>query len=129
VLVPFALATLPSEPPRAGPVMAAVALGAISGGLGWLLYYTILASAGAARAAISLYIMPTFAVLYGVVLLDEPLTVAALAGLVLVVAGSSLAAARDPRSRAPGPGRTEPLPTSTAPEPEIRTALRPPPMD
>jgi hypothetical protein len=35
-----------------------------------------------------------FAVFYGAVLLDEQLTVASLAGLVLVVAGSALAAAR-----------------------------------
>ena len=112
VLAPFALATLPSEPPRAGPVMAAVALGAISGGLGWLLYYTILARAGAARAAIAMYLVPAFAVLYGAVLLDEPLTAAALAGLVLVVAGSSLAAARNPRSGARRSAREEPLPTS-----------------
>jgi drug/metabolite transporter (DMT)-like permease len=38
--------------------------------------------------------VPVFAVFYGAVLLDEPLTVASLAGLVLVVAGSALAAAR-----------------------------------
>jgi drug/metabolite transporter (DMT)-like permease len=38
--------------------------------------------------------VPVFAVFYGAVLLDEPLTAASLAGLVLVVAGSALAAAR-----------------------------------
>jgi drug/metabolite transporter (DMT)-like permease len=75
-------------------VLAAIALGAISGGLGWFIYYTVLTSAGAARAAIALYFVPAFAVFYGAVLLDEPLTVASLAGLVLVVAGSALAAGR-----------------------------------
>jgi drug/metabolite transporter (DMT)-like permease len=94
VLAPFALATLPGEAPRAGPVLAALALGAVAGGFGWFLYYTILAQAGAASAAITLYFVPVFAVFYGVVLLDEPLTAASLAGLVLVVAGSALAAAR-----------------------------------
>jgi drug/metabolite transporter (DMT)-like permease len=94
VLAPFALAALPSEAPRAGPVLAAVALGAVAGGFGWFLYYTILAQAGAASAAITLYFMPVFAVFYGAVLLDEPLTAASLAGLVLVVTGSALAAAR-----------------------------------
>ncbi|MDX6398879.1 MAG: hypothetical protein QOJ43_2287, partial [Gaiellaceae bacterium] len=94
VLAPFALAALPSEAPRVGPVLAAIALGAISGGLGWFIYYTVLTSAGAARAAIALYFVPAFAVFYGAVLLDEPLTVASVAGLVLVVAGSALAAAR-----------------------------------
>jgi drug/metabolite transporter (DMT)-like permease len=99
VLAPFALATLPSEAPRAGPVLAAVALGAVAGGFGWFLYYTILAQAGAASAAITLYVVPVFAVFYGVVLLDESVTAASLAGLVLVVAGSALAAARRDSSR------------------------------
>jgi drug/metabolite transporter (DMT)-like permease len=99
VLAPFALATLPSEAPRAGPVLAAVALGAVAGGFGWFLYYTILAQAGAASAAITLYFVPVFAVFYGVVLLDESVTAASLAGLVLVVAGSALAAARRDSSR------------------------------
>ncbi len=94
VLAPFALAALPSEAPRAGPVLAAVALGAVAGGFGWFLYYTILAQAGAASAAIALYIVPVFAVFYGAVLLDEPLSAASLVGLVLVVTGSALAAAR-----------------------------------
>jgi drug/metabolite transporter (DMT)-like permease len=98
VLAPFALAALPSEAPRAGPLLAALALGAVSGGLGWFLYYTVLASAGAARAAIALYIVPAFAVFYGVLLLDEPLTAASLGGLVMVVAGSALAA-RTPRTQ------------------------------
>jgi drug/metabolite transporter (DMT)-like permease len=92
VLAPLALATLPSEAPRAGPVLAAVALGGVAGGLGWFLYYTILARAGAASAAITLYFVPVFAVFYGAALLGEPLTIASLAGLVLVVAGSALAA-------------------------------------
>ena len=42
--------------------------------------------------------MPAFAVFYGVLLLDEPLTAASLGGLVLVVAGSALAA-RTPRTQ------------------------------
>jgi drug/metabolite transporter (DMT)-like permease len=99
VLAPLALATLPSEAPRAGPVLAAVSLGAVAGGLGWFLYYTILARAGPANAAITLYFVPVFAVAYGAALLDEPVTVASLAGLVLVVAGSALAAARRDSSR------------------------------
>jgi drug/metabolite transporter (DMT)-like permease len=111
VLAPVALAALPSEAPRAGPVLAAVALGAVSGGLGWFLYYTVLASAGAARAAIALYFVPAFAVFYGAAVLGEPLTAASLAGLVLVVAGSALAA-RSPRSRPQGAGPPDAAPAA-----------------
>jgi drug/metabolite transporter (DMT)-like permease len=98
-LAPFALATLPDHAPGLGPLAAAIALGAISGGLGWLLYYTVLAESGPAKAAVSLYLVPAFAVIYGVVLLGEPLTTAEIVGLVLVVSGSWLAASQGP----PGP--------------------------
>jgi drug/metabolite transporter (DMT)-like permease len=95
-LAPFALATLPDHAPGLGPVAAAIALGAISGGLGWLLYYTVLAECGPAKATVALYLVPAFAVVYGVVLLGETLTAAAVGGLALVVSGSWLAASKEP---------------------------------
>jgi drug/metabolite transporter (DMT)-like permease len=94
VLAPLALASLPDRAPGLGPLAAAIALGAFSGGLGWLLYYTVLAEAGPAKATVALYLVPGFAVVYGVVLLGEPLTAAAIAGLALVVSGSWLAASQ-----------------------------------
>jgi drug/metabolite transporter (DMT)-like permease len=94
VLAPPALASLPDSAPGLGPLAAAIALGAISGGLGWLLYYTVLAECGPAKAAVALYLVPAFAVVYGVVLLGEALTAAAVAGLALVVSGSWLAASQ-----------------------------------
>jgi drug/metabolite transporter (DMT)-like permease len=103
-LAPLALATLPDRAPGLGPLAAALALGAFSGGVGWLLYYTVLAESGPAKAAVALYLVPAFAVIYGVVLLGEPLTAAAVAGLALVVSGSWLAASQGrERSRAERP--------------------------
>jgi drug/metabolite transporter (DMT)-like permease len=104
-LTPLALATLPDQAPGLGPLAAAIALGAISGGLGWLMYYTVLAESGPAKATVALYLVPAFAVIYGVVLLGERLTAAAIAGLALVVAGSWLAASQDRQSPRP-PRRT-----------------------
>ena len=97
VLAPVAVATLPDRAPGLGPLAAALALGAFSGGLGWLLYYTVLAECGPAKATVALYLVPAFAVVYGVVLLGEPLTAAAIAGLALVVSGSWLAASQGSR--------------------------------
>ena len=93
-LAPLALASLPDRAPGLGALAAAIALGSISGGLGWLLYYTVLAESGPAKATVALYLVPAFAVVYGAVLLDEPLTAAAIAGLALVVSGSWLAASK-----------------------------------
>jgi drug/metabolite transporter (DMT)-like permease len=112
-LAPFALATLPDRAPALGPLAAAIALGAISGGLGWLLYYTVLAESGPAKAAVSLYLVPAFAVIYGVVILGEPLTAAGIAGLALVVSGSWLAASQEPPA----------APPATPPEPLRSAAL------
>jgi drug/metabolite transporter (DMT)-like permease len=100
-LAPFALASLPDRAPGPGPLAAAIALGAISGGLGWLMYYTVLAETGPAKATVALYLVPAFAVVYGVVLLGERLTAAEVAGLALVVAGSWLAASQDRRRPQP----------------------------
>src|SRR3954462_1101506 len=100
-LAPLALASLPDRAPGLGPLAAAIALGAFSGGIGWLLYYTVLAESGPAKAAIALYLVPAFAVIYGVVILEEPLTAAAIAGLALVVSGSWLAASQGPPAAPP----------------------------
>jgi drug/metabolite transporter (DMT)-like permease len=106
-LAPLALATLPDRAPGLGPLAAAIALGSISGGLGWLMYYTVLAESGPAKSTVALYLVPAFAVIYGVVLLGERLTVAAIAGLALVVFGSWLAASQGRRRPRPSP-RTSP---------------------
>jgi drug/metabolite transporter (DMT)-like permease len=113
-LVPLALATLPDQAPGLGPLAAAIALGAISGGLGWLMYYTVLAESGPAKSAIALYLVPAFAVVYGAVLLGEQLTAAAIVGLALVVCGSWLAASQGRRPRRPPHRTTPPAPTSVA---------------
>jgi len=124
VLAPLALASLPDRAPGLGPVAAALALGAFSGGIGWFLYYTVLAESGPAKATVALYLVPAFAVVYGVVLLGEPVTAAAIAGLALVVAGSWLAGSQDAPDEpdaaeagdAPAPAdAARPAPVPTAP--------------
>jgi len=87
---PFGLAQLPSEAPPAKAVAAIVALGALSTGVAYLLYFTLIARAGASRAILVTYLVPAFALVYGTVFLDEPVTVSALAGLVLILGGTAL---------------------------------------
>lgn len=88
--LPFGLAQLPSEAPPAKAVAAIVALGALSTGVAYLLYFTLIARAGASRAILVTYLVPAFALFYGTVFLDEPVTVSALAGLVLILGGTAL---------------------------------------
>jgi len=91
LVAPVALAQLPDEAPPAGAVAAIVALGALGTGVAYLLYFAIIASAGASRAILVTYLVPAFALVYGVVLLDEPLTWTALLGLLLILGGTALA--------------------------------------
>jgi drug/metabolite transporter (DMT)-like permease len=46
---------------------------------------------GSRRVSLVTYLMPGFAIVYGAVLLDEPITAAALGGLALILTGVALA--------------------------------------
>ncbi|MFY9578680.1 MAG: DMT family transporter [Gaiellaceae bacterium] len=89
-LVPLGLAQLPSEFPSWGVTGAMLALSIGGTGVAYVLYYALLSGAGASRAILITYLVPSIALAYGVLLLGEPLTVAAVAGLALVLAGVAL---------------------------------------
>ena len=67
-------------------------LGVVGTGLAFAIFYELVATIGPGRAYTVTYIAPAFAVVYGAILLSEPITVATVIGLVLIVAGSYLAA-------------------------------------
>jgi drug/metabolite transporter (DMT)-like permease len=105
---PLLVAAPPSSAPAFDAIASLVALGVGGTGIAFVLYYTLIADIGPARASMVGYVAPAFSIVYGVVLLDEHLTVASIAGLVLILAGSWLGAqGRLPRflSRS-GPSRS-----------------------
>lgn len=89
-LVPFALFQLPAHFPSWGVVGALLALSIGGTSIGYVLYYALLAGAGASRSILITYLVPAIALAYGVLLLGEPLTAAAVGGLVLVLGGVGL---------------------------------------
>ena len=91
LLAPFGLGQLPATAPAAKVWLAVLALGVLGSGLAYLLYFAIIASAGASRAILVTYLVPAFALAYGALFLDEAITVAALMGLALVLTGTALA--------------------------------------
>ena len=111
LLLPFALATIPAEAPGLGPVAAVVALGVVGTGVAFAIFYDLMASVGPARTFVVTYLAPAFAVGYGALLLDEPISASTVAGLTLIVGGSYLAA----EGRLPGAPRVEPQPPEAAP--------------
>jgi drug/metabolite transporter (DMT)-like permease len=115
VTLPLFLATLPDHAPALKTVGSLLVLGAGGTGFAFLWFYTLIRDLGPARASVIAYIAPGFSVLYGATLLDEPVTVGAIGGLALILAGSWLAVqGRLPgrlsrsgpsRSSAPAPAR------------------------
>jgi drug/metabolite transporter (DMT)-like permease len=90
VLVPFALATLPSETPGWKSVASSVALGLLGTAIAQILFYRMIGLWGSSRAALVAYMLPAFALFYGAVFLSEPVTWQELTGLVLILAGVAL---------------------------------------
>jgi drug/metabolite transporter (DMT)-like permease len=91
LVAPFALAQLPSEAPPAKALLAILALGTLGTAVAYVLYFALIARAGASRAILVTYLVPAFALVYGSVFLDEQVTVSALVGLALILGGTALA--------------------------------------
>ena len=91
VLAPLALADPPTEMPGATAVagLAALVLGPTFAGQ--LLLFRVLGLYGSRKLSIVTYLIPAFAVVYGAILLDEPVTAAMLAGFALILLGVALA--------------------------------------
>jgi drug/metabolite transporter (DMT)-like permease len=89
---PFAALDLPARAPGGSAIAAVSALGVVGTGIAFVIFYDLIATVGPAKATLVAYVAPGFAVIYGVVLLGEKFTLATAAGLVLIIAGSWLAA-------------------------------------
>jgi drug/metabolite transporter (DMT)-like permease len=89
-LLPFALLQLPSHFPSWEVTGAVLALSIGGTSAGYVLYYGLLAGAGASRSILITYLVPALALVYGAVFLGEPVHASALTGLALVLAGVAL---------------------------------------
>src|SRR3954447_18808437 len=91
LVLPAAIATTPGHTPDLGSVSALVGLGAVGTAIAFIIFYKLINEVGAGRAALVSYLAPGVAVFYGAVFRDEPVTVAAVAGLVLILGGVAFA--------------------------------------
>ena len=99
VLIPLGLWQLPSAVPGWKETGSVIALAVIGTALAQIILYRVLRSDGAARVSLVTYLLPMTALIYGVLLLGEPLTWEELAGMVLILGGVALGsgAVRFPR--------------------------------
>ena len=128
LMLPFALVDAPPSLPSLDAAASIVALGVFGTGISFVLFYSLIASEGPARASLVAYVAPGFSVFYGVLLLDEAFTAVTAAGLVLIVGGSWLAAeGRLPWQSRPAEAEREPqAAAATVPDAPAADGVRAP---
>jgi drug/metabolite transporter (DMT)-like permease len=102
LVAPFAAITAPGDAPGARAIIAVILLGLLCTALTFMLYYQLIAEVGEERAALGNYLTPIFALIYGVILLGEPLTLVEVLGLVLIIVGAEITLRGDSAKRAGG---------------------------
>jgi drug/metabolite transporter (DMT)-like permease len=91
-LLPLGLTHVPSDSLGIDAIASILTLGVVCTGFAFVIFHSLVASDGPARASLVGYIAPVFSITYGVLLLDESFTGLTLVGLVLILGGSWLAA-------------------------------------
>jgi drug/metabolite transporter (DMT)-like permease len=89
-MLPLGIAQLPDELPGWKALASVVALGALGLSVAYLIYFGLIARAGASYAVLVSYLVPALALGYGAVFLDEAITASAVGGLALILAGVAL---------------------------------------
>lgn len=95
-----------------------VGLAVICTATAFVLLFALIAEAGPARATVITFINPAVAILLGVLVLREPLTIGMAIGFPLVILGSVLATSRSTATAAPVPDGPAGTPLVTADPPE-----------
>ncbi len=89
--LPFSLFALPDHMPTAHVIASQITLGLLPTAMAFILFFELMRDVGPARASLVTYLNTAFAVVLGVVILHEPLTLGILVGLPLVLIGSYFA--------------------------------------
>ena len=87
---PVAIAQWPSSISM-NSALSLIALGVFSTAIAFILFFKVMAEIGPARSSLVTYLNTAIAVLLGVIILREPLTIGIIVGLPLVLVGSYLA--------------------------------------
>ncbi len=90
LLAPFALATLPDTMPSAHAWLCAIALAIGGTGIAYILYFKLIADIGPAKAISVGYLVPLFGIVWGVMFLQEHLSIQTMLGGGLILLGVAL---------------------------------------
>lgn len=98
---PFGLWSIPGSSLELRPTLAVVFIGAVGTGAAFVIMGTLVGRVGATRSSLVTYLIPVVALGLGVAVQDDRVTVPALIGVVLVIAGAVLAARQSIRPAGP----------------------------
>jgi drug/metabolite transporter (DMT)-like permease len=90
VLAPVAAFSAPPAMPSTQTLLSVLVLGLACSALGFLLFFALIHAVGPGRATVITFVNPVVAVALGIALLGEGLDPTAVAGLLLILAGSWL---------------------------------------
>ena len=91
---PLAIAQWPTQV-SLKPALSLIALGVLCTALAFLIFFKLLAEIGPARGSLVTYLNTSVAIVLGVIVLDEPITIGLIVGLPLVLIGSYLASKKN----------------------------------
>lgn len=89
--MPIAIAVWPSNPVSFNAIASLVALGVFSTAIAFMLFFIVITEIGPARGSLTTYVNTAVAVVLGIIILNEPITLGIIVGLPLVLLGSYLA--------------------------------------
>lgn len=91
VYAPFAILQWPTGHVSRDSLLSVIALGIFPTAMAFIVFFAVLKEVGPARASLVTYLNTAFAVILGVLILSEPLTLGIVIGLPMVLMGSYLA--------------------------------------
>jgi drug/metabolite transporter (DMT)-like permease len=90
MLLPIGVSGLPTEAPPTDALASLVVLGLVCSALAFIVFFRLIGEIGPSRATVITYVNPIVALALGVAVLGEDVTAGAVAGLLLILAGSWL---------------------------------------
>lgn len=90
LLVPLAAFSLPAAPPTLPVVFAVLALALLCTSFAYLIYFRLISAAGPTTAASVTFLVPFFSILWGVLFLQEPLSLGMFLGLGVILSSVGL---------------------------------------
>ena len=82
----------PQQTPGAGAWMAVLALGVLCTGVAYILFFWLIENIGPARALTVTFVLPVFAVIYGLIFLGETVSLWMLLCATIIICGTALSA-------------------------------------